>query len=341
MPQTSRLYVRVGTLILVGLALGLGFVLFLTGGGFGRQTIIFETYFGESVTGLEVGAPVRYRGVQIGQVSQIGLVNAEYPPSSRNAALDAFQLVLVRLALDPGKATIDDASSVSSVVSRGLRARLSSQGITGVAYVELDFVSPTRFPARDELPWEPQYPVIPAMPSTVAQVQSAAEAILGRIEQAPLEQLLGDMTEIVGTVKTQLQEGDLARVIADAAQTMSALRGSVAGTDLPGLVADLRATVADLRGLIGGPEAKATLAHAAGAAEELRRGLARLPAAITALEQTARTARATTQDASVDLGPILRDLRAVTTNLRDTTETLRRTPGQAIFGAPPPAPSYR
>ncbi|MFC7608691.1 MlaD family protein [Teichococcus aestuarii] len=67
MASSSSLYVRVGALILVGLALGLGFLLFLTGGGFGRQSIVFETYLQESVTGLEVGAPVRYRGVQIGR----------------------------------------------------------------------------------------------------------------------------------------------------------------------------------------------------------------------------------------------------------------------------------
>ncbi|MDQ1080060.1 MlaD family protein [Pseudoroseomonas cervicalis] len=341
MPQTSRLYVRVGALILAGLALGLGFVLFLTGGGIGRQAMIFETYVGESVTGLEVGAAVRYRGVQVGQVSAIGLVNAEYPPSSRNQALEAFQLVLVRLALDPAKATIDSAEDAERAVGRGLRARLSSQGITGLAYIELDFVNPARFPAREDLPWEPAYPVIPAMPSTVAQVQNAAEALLSRIQQAPIEQLLGDVSAVVGLVKQQLQEGDLSRTLAEAAQTMTALRGMASETDLPGLVRELRQTVAELRGLVGGPEARATLANASAAAAELRQALARLPAAIAALEQVARSARTTTQDANADLGPLLRDLRAVAGNLRDTTEALRRAPGQAIFGAPPPAPNYR
>ncbi|WP_419896298.1 MlaD family protein [Roseomonas sp. USHLN139] len=341
MTSSTSLYVRVGALILVGLALALGFVLFLTGGRLTRSTLVFETYLQESVIGLEVGAPVRYRGVQIGQVSQIGLVNAEYPPSSRNQAMEAFQLVLVRLALDPQKATIDTPERAEASVQRGLRARLSSQGITGVAYIELDFVSPTRFPAREDLPWQSAYPVIPAMPSTVAQVQNAAEAILARIQNAPLEELMGDITEIVALVKGQLQNGDAARVLAEASATMSSLRRTAEGTDLPGLVADLRGTVTELRGLVGGPEARATLANVSGAAEEMRRSLSRLPQAITALEQTLRTARNTTQDANADLAPLLRDLRAVAGNLRDTTEALRRAPGQAIFGAPPPAPNYR
>ncbi|MDJ0386515.1 MlaD family protein [Roseomonas sp. E05] len=333
---TSRsLYVRVGALILVGLGLGLGFLLFLSGGGFGRQSMIFETYLRESVTGLEVGAPVRYRGVQVGQVSQVGLVNAEYPPTNRNAAMEAFQLVLVRLALDTEKATMDDPAQVKQAVTRGLRARLATQGITGVAYIELDFVSPERFPERD-LPWTPAYPVIPSIPSTVAQVQNAAEAILARIQQAPLEELLTDVTAVVSAVRGQVEDGDLAHTFTEAAATLGALRQAVTQSDIPAMVAELRGAAADLRALLGSAEAKAALASARTAADELRESLSRLPAVISALEQTARSARNTTQSTTADLVPLLRDLRATVSNLRDTTEALRRAPGQVLFGAPPP-----
>jgi len=329
------LYVRVGALILVGLGLGLGFLLFLTGGGFGGKSMIFETYLRESVTGLEVGAPVRYRGVQVGQVSKVGLVNAEYPPTNRNAAMEAFQLVLVRLALDTEKATMDDPSQVQRAVERGLRARLATQGITGVAYIELDFVSPERFPER-ELPWSPAYPVIPSIPSTVAQVQNAAEAILARIQQAPLEELLNDVTAVVSSVRGQVENGDLSHTFTEAAATLGAVRQAVTQSDIPATVAELRGAAADLRALLGSADTKAALASARAAADELREGLSRLPAVISALEQTARSARNTTQSTTADLVPLLRDLRATVSNLRDTTEALRRAPGQVLFGAPPP-----
>ncbi|HWL82568.1 MAG TPA: MlaD family protein [Roseomonas sp.] len=329
------LYVRVGALILVGLGLGLGFLLFLTGGGFGGKSMIFETYLRESVTGLEVGAPVRYRGVQVGQVSKVGLVNAEYPPTNRNAAMEAFQLVLVRLALDTEKATMDDPSQVQRAVERGLRARLATQGITGVAYIELDFVSPERFPER-ELPWSPAYPVIPSIPSTVAQVQNAAEAILARIQQAPLEELLNDVTAVVSSVRGQVENGDLSHTFTEAAATLGAVRQAVTQSDIPATVAELRGAAADLRALLGSADTKAALASARAAADELRESLSRLPAVISALEQTARSARNTTQSTTADLVPLLRDLRATVSNLRDTTEALRRAPGQVLFGAPPP-----
>lgn len=338
MPATRGLYLRVGLLILAGLALGLGFLLFLTSGRIGPQALLFETYVSESVTGLEPGAPVRYRGVRVGQVAEIGLVNAEYPPPDRSTAMAAFQLVMVRLALDPGRATIDNAEDAARAVRGGLRARLASQGITGVAYIELDFVNPERFPGY-ELPWKPTYPVIPSVPSTISQVQNAAEALLARIEQAPIEAITRDIAGILAAVRGQLgEEGDLAGALRETMQTMAALR-AIAQADLPAMVGDLRGAAADLRAVLGGPEAKATLANAAGAAADLRRSLARLPQVIQSLEGTVRAARNTTQDTSADLAPLLRDLRATVGNLRDTTEALRRSPGQAIFGAPPPPPA--
>ena len=61
----SGLYLRVGLLILAGIALAVGFVMFFTAGRLNRHSEIFETYFRESVQGLDVGAPVRYRGVDL------------------------------------------------------------------------------------------------------------------------------------------------------------------------------------------------------------------------------------------------------------------------------------
>ena len=73
-------FLRVGLLIVVGVVAILGLILFLSGDRFKRgQT--FETYFTESIQGLEVGAPVKYRGVSLGRVTAMGLVSAEYAAS--------------------------------------------------------------------------------------------------------------------------------------------------------------------------------------------------------------------------------------------------------------------
>jgi paraquat-inducible protein B len=330
------LYLRVGILILVGLALGLGFVLFFTAGKLGRNTQTFETYLRESVQGLEIGAAVRFRGVQLGQVTEINLVATSYPPPAEGFSAD-YQRVLVRFAIDLTR--LRDAPDTARAVQLGLRVRLSSTGITGVGYLELDFADPERFPAEAP-PWKPEYPVIPSMPSTVAQVTNVAEELARRISGLPIEQVLSDMAGLLSDLRRQVNDGDVAQASRAATETLATLQQTVRDLNLPALSAEVQATVAEARALIGGPEVKGTLRNANAAMERLQAGLQRLPGAITQIETAARSVNNAVGDINVDLTPTLRDLRAASGNLRDTTELLRRSPGAAVLGAPPPAPDW-
>ena len=167
MARSGRsLYLRVGMLVVVGAALGIGFILFLTSGGFGSRQVVFETYVRESVAGLEVGAPVRFRGVAVGRVTELGLVSVIYGVSDGGVDDAANRLVLIRFALDPrryGNTSVDEA------VRAGLRVRMASTGVTGVSYLEADFVNPERFPPI-EVPWRPAFPYIPSIPSTIRSI---------------------------------------------------------------------------------------------------------------------------------------------------------------------------
>ncbi|HEV7268460.1 MAG TPA: MlaD family protein [Falsiroseomonas sp.] len=337
--MTSRtLYLRVGILVIVGALLAVGFVLFLAGNRGGATSVIYETYSRESVQGLDVGAPVRFRGVPIGRVTEIKLASAEYRAAAPAAYTEAFRLVLVRFAVDPSQ--LGTVPTLEEAIRLGLRARITAQGITGVNYVELDFVEPERFPVVT-LPWTPEYPVVPSVPSTVAQVRDAAEELVARLSGVPLEQLMGDLATLLATLNRQTTEGDLAVTLREAARTMTALREAVDGGELEATVADLRAAAAAARELLAAPELRATLASTAAAAEDIRQVAARLPAAMESLERTLRSARGTTADLQATVAPILSDLRATVANLRAATEQLRASPSQLLFGAPPAADRRR
>ena len=341
MTQSRGLYLRVGALVLAGLGLALGFVLFLTANRPGDAASMYETYLRESVQGLEVGAAVRYRGVNIGRVEGLGLVSAEYRRAEGDTFGPAFQLVFVRFAVDTRR--VGEGPSVEDALRLGLRARIAAAGITGVYYVELDFVDPERFPVPD-LPWEPRHTFIPAIPSTVAQVQNAAEALLQKIQGVDVGGLLENLTGLLADLRRETREdGDVATTLREAATLLRTLRVAAEEADLAGTAAELRGAAAEARGtateareLIASREMRQVLANAAAAAAEVRTAAARLPASIAAMESGLRTARGATTEIQAELAPILRDLRSAVGNLRDTTEVLRRSPGQALFGAPPP-----
>jgi ABC-type transporter Mla subunit MlaD len=307
--RSSALYLRVGLLVLVGLLLATGFVVFLLGKRSGGPMVTLETYSRESVQGLDVGASVRYRGVPIGRVLEIGLASAEYRRPERAAHTEAFQLVVIRFAVDPAR--IGEVPTAQEAIAMGLRARISSQGITGVNYIELDFVNPDRFPLVS-VPWTPRYPVVPAIPSTVAQMRGAAETLVERLTQMPIEQIVTDMAALIGGLSRQANDGDLATTLRNLAQIAAQLRVVMDSGALEALLAN-----------------------------ELRRTTQRLPATIDGMERTLRTGRHATTDIHSELVPILADLRATTASLRATAESLRASPSQSIFGAPPPAPERR
>lgn len=347
MPQAGRsLYFRVGALVLVGAGVAIGFVLFLTSGSLRGEQTIFETYVRESVAGLDVGAPVRFRGVPVGRVTELGLVSVEYRAVARNPEDTTARLVLLRFAVDPERY---GSASVADAVSAGLRVRVASSGVTGLAYLEVDFVpDPARFPPI-EVPWTPRYAVIPSMPSTITQVTSAAERVMTQLADLDLRSLVNAATELVEGLRDQVGgQGDLAVTMREAAATMVALREAIQGADLAATVRELREAAARVsaagqsaEALLSSPDMTGAAASIGQAANDLRAAVARLPAVIASLELALRTVRGTTGDAQAELGPLLRDLRATASSLRDTAEQLRRSPSQSLFGAPPPPPRDR
>jgi paraquat-inducible protein B len=337
MTQSRGLYLRVGVLVLAGAALAILFVIFLAGRQ-GGPAVLFETYTEESVQGLDIGAPVRFRGVRIGRVTEVGLVSASYRRPEGSAYTMGFQLVVVRFAIDPS--TLGETPNLEEAIRLGMRTRITAQGITGVNYLEVDFLRSQQGIVPPPPPWRPRHPVIPSVPSTFQQARAAAETLIERLSVLPIEQMAADIAGLLANLNRQTGEGDAARALAEIATTAALLRGALEAGDLAGAMADLRTTAGEARRLVAGPELRGALQATTAAANELRRTAQRLPGAVEGFERTMRSARETTTDVQAELLPILIDLRAATASLRATAEQLRASPSQALFGAPP-APERR
>lgn len=317
-------YLRVGLLIVAGTGLLIGLVWFL-GGNRIKGGTEYESYFGESVQGLEIGVAVRYRGVAVGQVTSIGLVSAEYPEATALSLNDpASRLVFVRYLVDNKR--IGRMPNHSAAVAAGLRARLASAGLTGVTYIELDFVDPIRNPGG-EVPWKPEGAYIPSVPTTLTQVTEAIKVVIDKFSRIDVEaiftntnRLLTDVDALVVRTNDKLDAVNLPGLV----------------SDFSGLAADLKETSASLRKLAENPDIGRTLSNSAATTEKLNQTIAQIPPLIAAVQAMTKRADAGVADTQQALVPLLRDILATTANLKDITETLRRDPAQVLVGKPPP-----
>lgn len=327
-------YLRVGLLLLGGIALAIGLIWFFGGAGISHGTVC-ETYFRESVQGLDVGTPAKYRGVTVGRVTDIGLVAAEYGSRSTPTEIDrqTYQMVYVRFVVDPRR--IGRVPDIATSVKLGLRARLAAQGITGLTYLELDFVDPTRYPAQ-EVPWTPRYAYIPSMPSTLAQVRDAATQFLAKLGRVDIDTLSAQLIGLITDLRASLDHGDLRQTLTRAADLLQTLNETVRAADVPGLTADLRQTSTSLRALAQDRDLHKALASAAVATDRLAAATAQLTPLMAALQAAAQRADAGTADLQQGLLPILRDAQTTVANLRDLTDEMRRYPAQVLLSGPPP-----
>ncbi|HTQ70775.1 MAG TPA: MlaD family protein [Acidocella sp.] len=317
---------RVGAFVLAGLACLVALLLFLSGGVFQSGTV-YESYFSESVQGLDVGTAVKYRGVQLGSVTDLELASAAYAPEAYLAAQAApYRQVVVRFRLDTARA--GHGVNISQAVTAGLRAQIKPQGITGLSYIDLSFVNPAAHPVTP-VPWTPDYPVIPSMPSTLTQVQDAAEKFINSFSQVDIGQISDNLDQLLATLNQEISAGDARKAVANAQTLLANLNQILQQSDLPG-------TAASIRNLAGGQQTQQILAQLNQTTAQLAKASAQLPALIAASQATVNQANETTADVQAQLLPILQSMNATMNNLRDLSSSLAANPGQVILGPPPP-----
>ena len=124
-------YTRLGAFVIAGVGLLLAAVVVFGGGLLRQRGVVIETYFDEAVQGLEVGAPIKYRGVPVGSVVEIALAQDAYQiPVTEDRFYKEGRYVVVRARLRATGELAAERRRIESRVPReleaGLRVRLSS-----------------------------------------------------------------------------------------------------------------------------------------------------------------------------------------------------------------------
>lgn len=154
------------------------------------------TLFKESVQGLESGSPVKFRGVPIGKVSNI-VINAKQKLIRVDMDID-LDKVRTETSTSGGKFTPQQFYSfMESEVNSGLRCRLEFGGITGLKYLEIDYMGPDEKPgeflAEAGLAHDGAY-YVPSTPSLLSSLRTSLSDTLAKIASIDYKKIADDLT---------------------------------------------------------------------------------------------------------------------------------------------------
>jgi paraquat-inducible protein B len=217
----------IGAFVVGGLVLAIGGLIAFGGGKFFKDTTTYVMYFESSVSGLRVGAPVEFRGVQVGEVRDIrGTISED---------LEIQIPVYVEIGegrLQPKRANaapIRREQAIPVLIKRGMRAQLALQSlVTGQFYIELDFHpdQPPRFVGDGTVP------EIPTVPSALSKLRERFEAL-------PLDELAHEAIAALQGINGLVSSEELGNAIDSASEALRQIRqlADQLGQDLPPMVA--------------------------------------------------------------------------------------------------------
>src|SRR5215813_4341772 len=214
----GKRYYRLGLFVIVSV-LALAVLLFVLGGRkLFQPTYTFETYFAESVAGLEVGAPLRYRGVPLGTVSEIVDSAAEYERDVPLAKRRNYIVVRAKVTLSAVEA-LQVRHDAPELVKLGLRAQTQLAGITGQQYLALDYLDPAKYPPL-QFSWTPTYEYVPSAPSRTGEIITNAQVFLANLSELDVKKLDADLNRLIANLNDKIAELPVARLSADADQVL-------------------------------------------------------------------------------------------------------------------------
>lgn len=316
--MAAKLYkTAVGAFVVAGTVLFVAAIVFLGGGKMFSQSLKYVLYFDGSVSGLAIGAPVVFRGVPMGSVTQISLV-----ANSRDSNITipvTIQIDNQSFIRANGEALSEEgqAEIIKRMIERGLRARLQLGSlITGQYRVELDFFPNTPMNFRSSDPASE----IPTIPSPIDTLQRA-------ITRLPIDQIADSLVAVLNNLTEAVGNGQLKDALAEFTGAFHAARELL--EDSP-LIKALEHSLGQIDGATDNIKRELPTALAA-----FERAMASFARAADGLRGAAGSAEAVIgRDSPTmnDLRRLLKEATAAARAIKNFTDMLERNPEALLKG---------
>jgi paraquat-inducible protein B len=191
----------IGAFVISVIVMLIGGVIIIGGGNIFKNKVKFVMFFEQSIKGLSKGAPVVFKGVEIGSVSSIVI---DYNTDNLKVNIP------VVIEIDPSRMQIKGLknqnirSLLNRMVERGFRAQLGLQSlVTGQLMIELDFFPDTPVRLTGIMS---EYPEIPTIPSSM-------ELLTQKLKELPIQQIADKITEILDNIEKMTSNPKIDKIV--------------------------------------------------------------------------------------------------------------------------------
>jgi len=319
----------IGVFVVVAIALVVLAVVVLGSGKFFKQTLKAVCYFEGSVGGLNIGAPVVFRGVRIGSVTDVIL--------SVESSKLTFSIP-VYIEIEPDKFSVIGVrpkqlgENFKTFIDRGLRAQLESQSIvTGQMQVGLDFLpnKPAKFA---EFKFDPKTPEIPTVPTPMQELTK-------KIEKIPIDEIFEKLNSTIGSINKLVSSPEIVQAIQSVSLTAGDLRKLVQNVDnrVGPLASSVEGTVNDFGKLARNADSKIdTLSMGLGdTIKEVQKTVSSMEKTLGEVQSTLVQAKQTLSEDSTlsyEITETLEEVQKGARSIRLLADGLKRQPESVIWG---------
>lgn len=222
----------IGIFVVGAFALAIAAVVVVGSGSLFKKPIRFVCMFQGNVNGLRVGAPVKFKGVQIGSVEEIKLVlkpsEGELKPGIRDMRIPVI-IGIDRDMLMTRGATGEALSQpgFEEMVARGLKAQLDAESLlTGLLFIDLD-LRPNAPVNLSLVAGKGSLREIPTVPTDLEQIQKQATDALAKLDRIDLNDMVASITHAADSLNQLTGSSDLKATLASLKEAVPNLNRTV------------------------------------------------------------------------------------------------------------------
>ena len=295
----------IGLFVIIGALICAGIIIWIGAAGFFMKGSLYTTYFDESVQGLQVDSAIKYRGVDIGKVQ-----NIKVAPDYR-----LIEVVMkINLEGDLPNQTV---------------AALTSAGITGIVFIELDRIKPGELFNSPIVNFKSSYPIIPSRRSGIGRFLADTGVIMQNIKDIDLKGISNQLKNTTKAIENFVEGKRINNIMtnlestsANLNQAISRINKTVTEGKVDKAVNETMGILSDARKLIG--QAKNEFD-----ALKLQEKADRTDVLLEDIDKKAKVITNELQDTS-------EHLRVTSENLQRLSESLTKNPSELIFSKPAP-----